>query len=39
VHTFLSAKFQLFEQRFVRRLNKLKDIERQFMREGVSLNP
>lgn len=39
VHTFLSAKFQPFEQRFVRRLNKLKDIERQFMREGVSLHP
>jgi ribose 5-phosphate isomerase B len=39
VQAFLSAKFQPFEQRFVRRLNKLKDIERQFMREGASLYP
>ncbi len=36
VQAFLSAKFQPFEQRFVRRLKKLKDIERQFMRDRNS---
>jgi len=34
VQVYLSARFQPFEERFVRRLNKLKSIEHLYMRES-----
>jgi ribose 5-phosphate isomerase B len=36
VHAYLNAKFQPCEERFVRRLNKLKNIEHRYMRESAS---
>jgi ribose 5-phosphate isomerase B len=36
---YLRAKFQPSEERFVRRLNKLKNIEHLFMREKVATSP
>jgi len=34
VQAYLSARFQPLEERFVRRLNKLKSIEHLYMRES-----
>ena len=35
VQAYLNARFQPFEERFVRRLNKLKSIEQLYLRESV----